>query len=74
MKIFAVVTTTLLRDAEFLNITDFSTSTHTSEIPENLRRSSLLLILQSVSPMCIATPKELNNKHTYDSELNIHYF
>lgn len=38
MKFFAVLTTTMLRDAKFLNITDFSTSAHTSEIPENLPR------------------------------------
>lgn len=61
---FAVLTTTLLRDVEFLNITGFKLLLTQVRFLRIYQGSSLLLILQSVSSMCIATPKELNNNHT----------
>lgn len=64
MTIFAVLTTTLLRDVEFLNITSFKLLLTQVRFLRIYQGSSLLLILQSVSSMCIATPKELNNNHT----------
>lgn len=65
MMIFVILATTLLRDAEFLNIKDFQLLHKQVRFLRIYHESSLLLILQSLSPTCIATPKELNNKHTY---------